>query len=251
LVSQTGQRWPQLPRSLARIGGFLASAAPIWLTKNLPLDTIRKESRRWSSRRAILHQAAERPKIRRAPFAGDLAEEEKGHEKLASNYRRNPQADVRAEKTGRGGACSSCNMSAGPRRLMTARVDTGPVIRAAFATHQNGTDIPRRLAASIGRGLSMGFAEALSDDGSLTGADRHGCAARRAALMTRSRPRPHHALSVPDSWPNRSGSDRIGASWCLRIVGRSPSSAPIHDTRSWQAAYQIVLAASSCSASAY
>jgi VIT1/CCC1 family predicted Fe2+/Mn2+ transporter len=44
-----------------------------------------------------------------------------------------------------------------------------PLFAAAFATHQTWDTFLVGLAASIGAGISMGFAEALSDNGSLTG----------------------------------------------------------------------------------
>jgi hypothetical protein len=54
--------------------------------------------------------------------------------------------------------------------LMDGSVSTlAPVFAAAFATHKPWDAFVVGLAASIGAGISMGFAEALSDDGSLTG----------------------------------------------------------------------------------
>src|SRR6202035_1230996 len=44
-----------------------------------------------------------------------------------------------------------------------------PVFAAAFATHNSWNAFLVGLAASLGAGISMGFAEALSDDGSITG----------------------------------------------------------------------------------
>ena len=44
-----------------------------------------------------------------------------------------------------------------------------PLFAAAFATHNSWETFLVGLAASFGAGISMGFAEALSDDGSLTG----------------------------------------------------------------------------------
>ena len=44
-----------------------------------------------------------------------------------------------------------------------------PLFAAAFATKSSHDAFLVGLAASIGAGISMGFAEALSDDGSLTG----------------------------------------------------------------------------------
>ncbi len=57
--------------------------------------------------------------------------------------------------------------------LMDGSVSTlAPLFAAAFATHLSGDAFRVGLAASIGAGISMAFAEALSDDGSLTGRGR-------------------------------------------------------------------------------
>jgi VIT1/CCC1 family predicted Fe2+/Mn2+ transporter len=54
--------------------------------------------------------------------------------------------------------------------LMDGSVSTlAPLFAAALATHNSADAFRVGLAASIGAGISMGFAEALSDDGSLTG----------------------------------------------------------------------------------
>src|SRR6202008_2614585 len=54
--------------------------------------------------------------------------------------------------------------------LMDGSVSTlAPVFAAALATHSSSDAFRVGLAASVGAGISMGFAEALSDDGSLTG----------------------------------------------------------------------------------
>src|SRR5207302_2689091 len=57
--------------------------------------------------------------------------------------------------------------------LMDGSVSTlAPLFAAAFATHEPWETFRIGLAASVGAGISMGFAEALSDDGSLTGRGR-------------------------------------------------------------------------------
>ncbi len=54
--------------------------------------------------------------------------------------------------------------------LMDGSVSTlAPLFAAAFATHSTWSTFLVGMAASVGAGISMGFAEALSDDGSLTG----------------------------------------------------------------------------------
>jgi hypothetical protein len=60
--------------------------------------------------------------------------------------------------------------SPGLAGLMDGSVSTlAPLFAAAFATHNSWATFLIGLAASVGAGISMGFAEALSDDGSLTG----------------------------------------------------------------------------------
>jgi hypothetical protein len=44
-----------------------------------------------------------------------------------------------------------------------------PVFAAAFATHNSWNAFQVGMAASLGAGISMGFAEALADDGKLSG----------------------------------------------------------------------------------
>lgn len=57
--------------------------------------------------------------------------------------------------------------------LMDGSVSTlAPLFAAAFATHQSWDTFRVGLAASVGAGISMAFAEALSDDGALTGRGR-------------------------------------------------------------------------------
>jgi VIT1/CCC1 family predicted Fe2+/Mn2+ transporter len=54
--------------------------------------------------------------------------------------------------------------------LMDGSVSTlAPVFAAAMATRSSWDAFVIGIAASLGAGISMGFAEALSDDGSLTG----------------------------------------------------------------------------------
>jgi hypothetical protein len=54
--------------------------------------------------------------------------------------------------------------------LMDGSVSTlAPVFAAAFASNNTWETFLVGMAASVGAGISMGFAEALSDNGSLTG----------------------------------------------------------------------------------
>jgi VIT1/CCC1 family predicted Fe2+/Mn2+ transporter len=69
--------------------------------------------------------------------------------------------------------------------LMDGSVSTlAPVFAAAFATHQPKDAFLVGVAASVGAGISMGFAEALSDDGSLTGRGHPWARGAICGLMT-------------------------------------------------------------------
>ena len=69
--------------------------------------------------------------------------------------------------------------------LMDGSVSTlAPIFAAAFATHKSWDAFLVGLAASVGAGISMAFAEALSDDGSLTGRGRPMIRGSVTGLMT-------------------------------------------------------------------
>ena len=71
--------------------------------------------------------------------------------------------------------------------LMDGSVSTlAPLFAAAFATHKPWETFLVGLAASVGAGISMGFAEALSDDGSLTGRGAPWLRGAVCGLMTTS-----------------------------------------------------------------
>jgi hypothetical protein len=69
--------------------------------------------------------------------------------------------------------------------LMDGSVSTlAPLFAAAFATKNTHDTFVVGLAASVGAGISMGFAEALSDDGTLTGRGRPLIRGLACGLMT-------------------------------------------------------------------
>ena len=88
--------------------------------------------------------------------------------------------------------------------LMDGSVSTlAPLFAAAFATQNNWKTFLVGLAASIGAGISMGFAEALSDDGSLTGRGSPILRGAMCGVMTALGGLGHTMpYLVPDSWPN-------------------------------------------------
>src|SRR3712207_4762241 len=88
--------------------------------------------------------------------------------------------------------------------LIDGSVSTlAPIFAAAFATHSNGATFLVGLAASVGAGISMGFTEALSDDGQVTGRGspliRGAVCGVATALGGLGHTLPY---AIPDSWPN-------------------------------------------------
>jgi erythrin-vacuolar iron transport family protein len=200
-----GQHLPPIRRE--DVKGFLRRR-PIWLTKNLTLDTIRKEvetmeleAERFYARAA---EQAEDVGVRR--LLGDLAEEEKHHENRAAALTDEIlKPDVRAEEDRtRRRIFVLQYVQPGLAGLMDGSVSTlAPLFAAAFATHQNWQTFLVGLAASIGAGISMGFAEALSDDGSLSGRGSPWLRGITCGAMTTLGGLGHTLpYLVPDSWPN-------------------------------------------------
>jgi hypothetical protein len=102
----------------------------------------------------------------------DLAQEERSHEDRAQELREEELGpDVqRDEERARRRLFVLQIVQPGLAGLMDGSVSTlAPVFAAAFATRSSWDAFLVGLAASVGAGISMGFAEALSDDGSLTG----------------------------------------------------------------------------------
>ena len=154
------------------VKGFVARR-PIWLNRPLGLDAVRKfaeemefETARFYRKAAeTAHDAAVRALLTR------LAAAEDSHEKLAQELgeKIEPSARAAEDETARRMFVLQY-VQPGLAGLMDGSVSTlAPLFAAAFATHNTWQTFLVGLAASIGAGISMGFAEALSDDGSLTG----------------------------------------------------------------------------------
>jgi hypothetical protein len=119
-----------------------------------------------------------------------------------------------------------------------------PLFAAAFATHHNWQAFLVGLAASIGAGISMGFAEALSDDGSLTGRGSPWLRGLTCGLMTTVGGLGHTMpYLVPDTWPNAfwiatamAGIVVFFELWAIAYIR-----ARYMDTPFLQAVFQIVL----------
>ncbi|MGE5260483.1 MAG: iron exporter MbfA [Actinomycetota bacterium] len=155
------------------VSGFVARR-PTWMVRPLGLDTVRKQAELMECEtRRFYERAAERATdagVRE--LLGDLAQAEQGHETLAARLgERVLTRGARAEEEETRRRLFVLQVvQPGLAGLMDGSVSTlAPLFAAAFATHNTWETFLVGLAASVGAGISMGFAEALSDDGSLTG----------------------------------------------------------------------------------
>jgi len=158
------------------VKGFV-NRKPVWLIQPLGLDAVRNqasalevESRRFYEKAA---SRAQDPAVRQ--LLDDLAQEERSHEERADELEKeklHPEVK-RDEDLANRRLFVLQIVQPGLAGLMDGSVSTlAPVFAAAFATRNSWTAFAVGLAASLGAGISMGFAEALSDDGSLTGRGR-------------------------------------------------------------------------------
>ena len=166
-----GQVIPLIRRE--HVAGFY-SRRPIWLVENLGLDRIRQEAARMEDEAAEFYtraaQASTDPPTRK--LLGDLAAAERKHEAKAEALEAGHLTPgVKSEEDQRARRQFVLTwVQPGLAGLMDGSVSTlAPIFATAFATQQPWTTFLVGLAASVGAGISMGFAEALSDDGSLTG----------------------------------------------------------------------------------
>jgi rubrerythrin len=147
---------------------------PVWLVRPLGLEAVRRqasaievETRRFYERAAMRAQNAS---IRQ--LLDDLAQEERAHEDRAQELteeKLRPKVKEDEDKA-RQRLFVLQIVQPGLAGLMDGSVSTlAPVFAAALATRNSWDAFLVGLAASLGAGISMGFAEALSDDGSLTG----------------------------------------------------------------------------------
>src|SRR5205807_5727661 len=147
---------------------------PLWLVRPLGVKAVRNqaatmevEARRFYEKSAARTQDAS---IRQ--LLNTLAQEERSHENKAGELERDKlKGDVREQEDEASRRLFVLHIiQPGLAGLMDGSVSTlAPVFAAAFATRNSWDAFLVGMAASVGAGISMGFAEALSDDGTLTG----------------------------------------------------------------------------------
>ncbi|MGH9314383.1 MAG: iron exporter MbfA [Vicinamibacterales bacterium] len=172
--SRFGEHIPLIRRS--DVKGFVTHR-PVWLVRPLGLAAVRRQAAilELETRRFYERAAARVTDAAVRKLLGDLAEAERGHVAAAESLHREhltPGAQGQEEEVGRRLFLLQV-VQPGLAGLMDGSVSTlAPLFAAAFATRDSWDAFLVGMAASIGAGISMGFAEAASDDGSLTGRGR-------------------------------------------------------------------------------
>jgi rubrerythrin len=158
---------------------------PVWFTRPFGPDAARKHAAVMEAETTRFYEAA----ARRATDAsirqllGDLAEEERKHEHIAEQIQEQKHEESEAEARQRLFVLQI--VQPGLAGLMDGSVSTlAPLFAAAFATGKSLDAFVVGLAAALGAGISMGFAEALSDDGALTGRGHPFIRGTACGLMT-------------------------------------------------------------------
>jgi rubrerythrin len=155
------------------VKGFV-ERRPVWLTRPLGVNVVRKQAEIMELETIRFYERA----IKRTTDAsirkllGDLVEVERKHTRRAESLGETlltPEVREQEEAAHRRLFVLQI-VQPGLAGLMDGSVSTlAPLFAAAFATRNSWDAFLVGLAASVGAGISMGFAEALSDDGSLTG----------------------------------------------------------------------------------
>jgi rubrerythrin len=166
-----GSHIPLIRRQDVR--GFLTRKA-VWQLPKPSINDVRKlaesmEKETQNFYRLAASRASD-PSIRK--LLGDLAEAEAAHEHRADELQAKNLTDraVKTEDETAERAFVLQYVQPGLVGLMDGSVSTlAPIFAAAFSTGKPWDAFVVGMAASLGAGISMGFAEALSDDGSLTG----------------------------------------------------------------------------------
>ena len=168
---QFGEHIPLIRRQ--DVKGFI-TRKPLWMNSILTVPMIRSEIESMEDEARNFYQAAIAQTSDAAvrQLLGDLAAEESKHYELAEEMDEKQKASGARDKEDDSSRRKFVLQIVQPglAGLMDGSVSTlAPVFAAAFATHNSKDAFLVGMAASVGAGISMGFAEAMSDDGVLSG----------------------------------------------------------------------------------
>ena len=153
------------------VAGFY-QRRPTWLSDTLSLDQMRSHAADMEKQaeQFYLVAAAQTQDADTRKLLGDLAAAEAGHHRHARNLEEGVRQDGEEEEETENRKFILTWVQPGLAGLMDGSVSTlAPIFATAFATQDTWTTFLVGLAASIGAGISMGFTEAASDDGVISG----------------------------------------------------------------------------------
>jgi len=181
-----GDHIPPIRRE--NVKGFL-ERRPVWMVRPLGVNAARRHARVMEMEAARFYERA----ASRVTDAGTrellhkLADEERKHSATAGELEeRHLTEHARAQEDASHKKLFLLQIvQPGLAGLMDGSVSTlAPIFAAAYASHKTWEAFLVGLAASLGAGISMGFAESLSDDGSLTGRGSPWIRGTATGLMT-------------------------------------------------------------------
>jgi rubrerythrin len=166
-----GDHLPLIRRTDVR--GF-THRKPFWLGPTLNINAVRNAAAVMEIETTRFYESAAQrtTDVGTRKLLGDLAEIERQHTKMAESLEdKGISTDERnAEDETQRRVFVLQIVQPGLAGLMDGSVSTlAPIFACAFATHNTRSTLLVGLASSVGAGISMGFAEALSDDGALSG----------------------------------------------------------------------------------
>jgi rubrerythrin len=155
------------------VSGFYARR-PVWLVENLGLERMRTEAEQMERDTQRFYETAAKRTTDAATrrLLGDLAAAEAGHSERAEALTKQHLDDdsKTSEEATAHRQFILTWVQPGLAGLMDGSVSTlAPIFAVAFATQDTWTTFLVGLAASVGAGISMGFTEAASDDGEISG----------------------------------------------------------------------------------
>ena len=166
-----GEHIPLIRRE--NVKGFL-QRKPVWLVRPLGVNVARKQAEvmELEATRFYARAASRTSDASTRELLNKLADEERKHTQTAGELQeKHLTAHARADEEESHRKLFLLQIvQPGLLGLIDGSISTlAPLFAAAFATHNSWKAFLVGLAASVGAGISMGFAESQSDDGSLTG----------------------------------------------------------------------------------
>jgi erythrin-vacuolar iron transport family protein len=166
-----GETIPLIRRE--HVAGYYARK-PVWLIENLGIERVRAEAEAMEHDAEHFYLAAAKRTTDAATrkLLGDLAAAEAGHQRTAEHLEASllDEDSRTSEENNARRQFVLTWVQPGLAGLMDGSVSTlAPIFATAFATQDTWTTFLVGLAASVGAGISMGFTEAASDDGQLSG----------------------------------------------------------------------------------